>query len=90
MKQSLRIKPRTRVKLAESEYFKFRALIHDVESVELQAMKAAQEFKQRAADAYAKAKAYFEQLGKTHGFDPSLSYGCSDETMEIFVTEPKS
>jgi hypothetical protein len=76
--------PETRIVLPEAEYYKFRALVRDVDGLLWEAERAAQQFKKRIAEAQARAREHFAALGQAHGFDPARKYGWNDETLEIF------
>lgn len=78
-----------RIKLSEADFWKFRAALNDVRSIELEATEAALKFRQRVADADQSARAFFAQLGRAHGFDPKKTYGWDDSTCELIeVPQP--
>lgn len=72
-----------RFKLSGEDYWKFRASINDVRSIELEATEAAAKFRQRVGEAHEKTRALFAQLGAAHGFDPAKNYGWDDATCEL-------
>ena len=79
-----------RVKLPEADYWRLRTAIRDVEAVQLDAMKAAQEFGRRSQEAQQKANAQLVALAKAHGFDPTKTYGWDDETLELIEQVPQT
>jgi hypothetical protein len=87
-RKSLTIATRTRVKLPEAEYHKFKALVGATHGIELEALKAAEQFKQRAGEAQAKCSAYFVELAARHGFDSTRIWRWDDETLELIALPP--
>lgn len=71
------------VTLQPADYWRFRALMNERHAIESEAAAAAHEFKQRIADADAKARALFADLGNTYGFDPAKTYRWNDATCEL-------
>ncbi|HMF61518.1 MAG TPA: hypothetical protein VK595_14155 [Vicinamibacterales bacterium] len=77
-----------RVTIPKAEYFELRTALRDVEALELEAMKAAQEFGQRMTAAKERAAALFGQSAAAHGLSTG-SYLWDDTTCEIIaVVEP--
>lgn len=79
-----RTKPaQTRTKLPPAEYWQFRACRNEVSAIEVEASKAAAEFRQRVAIAEHRTRELFVRLGKAHGFDPLKKYAWDDATCEL-------
>jgi hypothetical protein len=72
--------------LDKAEYFELKAKALQIESVELEAMKAAQQFAARRQQAAAASNALFEQLGQKYGFDPGQFYRWDDATCSLIQT----
>jgi len=66
------------VVLDKGDYFELRTAIRDVEVVELDAMKAAQEFARQQKAAMAARTALLDRLAAQYGFDPALEYRWND------------
>jgi len=79
----------TRITLPKEDYYELRTRIRDVEAIQFDAMKAAQEFGRQIQEAHQRSQATFNALAKTHGFDPALNYRWEDATCELIVTEAK-
>jgi len=75
----------TRIVLERGDYFELRALIRDVEAIELDAMKAAQVYRDRREAARQRSQTKFEALAKQHGFDPTKSYRWDDAACELIA-----
>jgi hypothetical protein len=66
-------------KIPDLDYWKFRALVNDVRAIEVDANRAASEFKQRIAAADQKAQAFAVSIG----LDPAKGYRWDDATCEL-------
>ncbi len=86
MGREAKAKRPTGVVLPAADYWELRALIRDVEAVEMDAMKAAQHFGQQAQAAKLKADAKFKAMADAHGLDRSKTYGWNDATCELIET----
>jgi hypothetical protein len=75
------------IPIPPAEYWQFRALRSEVAVLELEAMRAAAEIRQRIAAAEAATRTVFERMGAAHGFDPTKTYGWNDETCELIPKE---
>lgn len=75
------------VTLPPADYWELRARIRDVEAVELDARKAAEQFKAKTAAALAARQACFERLVTAHGLDGTTTYGWDDATCALIPDE---
>lgn len=78
-----------RITLPKEDYYELRTVIRDCEAIELDAMKAAQEFMRQLQAAQQRRNAKFEALAKVHGFDRTLVYRWDDTTLELIAAAPK-
>lgn len=72
-----------RYALERGDYFELRSRTRDVELVELEAMKAAQQFARQAMDAAKVKSDLYEALAKKYEFDPKQTYAFEDATLEL-------
>ena len=76
----------TRIALDNAEFWELRARIRDVQAVELEALKAAEEFKKKAAESNAVLQKFWQGLATAHGFDLTKNYQLDDTTHELVAT----
>jgi len=76
-------KKKTRVTLPPEQFWKFRAKVKDLETLQLEAVQAIQQLQAKVHTADAECRALFRDLGKAHGFNPDLTWGWNDETCEL-------
>lgn len=74
--------------LEKADFFELRTLIRDVEAVELDALRAANAFKQRAAEAESARNRKVVALGTQYGFDPDATYRWDDATCTLIEIAP--
>jgi hypothetical protein len=83
MGRAARRKAATRVILPRADYFELRALLRDIEAVELDALKAAAAFKVKMQEARAKTAHKLAALAKAHGFNDQGTWGWDDATCAL-------
>lgn len=72
-----------RATLSKEDFYELRSLLSDISLIELQAMKAANEFRARAAAANEAKDAKWAALTKALNIDPALNYRLDDRTYEL-------
>lgn len=75
----------TRVKLTKEDFFELRSVLSDISLIELQAMKAANEFKERLTEALKVKDAKWAALTTAHQIDPKANYRLDDQTYELIA-----
>lgn len=74
-----------RHQLSKEDYYELRTRIRDVEAVEFDAMKAAQEFNRLMVEATQRRNATFEALATRYALDAKATYRWDDANCELIA-----
>lgn len=71
------------VSLTKAEYYELKAAALAVDSLELEAVKVAQDYARKLGEAREKSAQLFLTLAKAHDFDPKLAYRWDDAATSL-------
>lgn len=80
----------TPIPLPKADYFELRTLIRDLEVLDLEAQKAANEYRVKRAAAQQKCRAKLDELAATHGFDVTGTFGWDDAACALVPTPTRT